>query len=82
MSALNAISSPASLNTFTPFRKIQLPSRNTVITMVGVLAITSIPVANAITYTECFENCQAHQDAHPLAVLICQALCALFSEPG
>lgn len=48
-----------------------------IIAMVGAM---KAPVANAITYEECFMNCRDHRDAHPIAVLICQILCRIFAE--
>ena len=53
--------------------KLALP----IVTLVGA---SMIHAAEAIPYVECIDNCNAHRDIHPLARLICQALCAIFSD--
>lgn len=54
-------------------KKIALPA----IALVGVSMIRG---ARAVTYVECFDNCNEHREAHPLAKLICYAICAIFAE--
>lgn len=47
---------------------------------IALVATSMIQGAQAIPYVECINNCDRHRDAHPLAKLICYALCARFSK--
>lgn len=47
---------------------------------IALVGITMMHEAEAITMTECFENCDRHRDAHALGKLICYTLCAIFSK--
>lgn len=46
-----------------------------------ILAAVSMPQqAEAITYVECFNNCDKHRDVDALSKFVCYALCAIFSK--
>jgi hypothetical protein len=38
------------------------------------------PTAQACNFNECWENCSAHLDAHPIIILMCQAACVFFCK--
>ena len=50
------------------------------IPVIAFTAISMISGAQAITYVECFDNCNKTQDASELAVLLCQTLCLIFAK--
>ena len=54
-------------------KKIAIPA-------IALVAFSMIKSVHAITYVECVDACDQHEDAHPLAKLLCYAMCAIFTK--
>jgi len=54
--------------------------KNIAIPAITLVAVSMINGAQAISYAECFDNCNEHREAHPLAKLLCYTLCAIFAK--
>lgn len=61
---------------------VQIVSRLTAIAVpiIALAGVSALPTVNAVTLAECYENCNAHRDAHELAKLICYGLCHIFAK--
>ena len=61
---------------------VQIVSRLTALAVpiIALAGVSALPTVNAVTLAECYENCNAHRDAHELAKIICYALCHIFSK--
>ncbi|MDX8431583.1 MAG: hypothetical protein SNF33_07285 [Candidatus Algichlamydia australiensis] len=63
-------------------------SKDQVIKNVGTYAVPAITIAatsmingaEAVTFVDCMNKCNENPDVSPLAVLVCQTLCAIFAK--
>lgn len=76
----------AAISSYVPTIRIASPQqvlRNLTKIAIPIIMLVSAALvreAKAVTYVECFENCDKHREAHELAKLFCYTLCAIFAK--
>lgn len=63
-----------------PQKQIVKNIKRVAIPVIALTAISMISGAQAITYVECFDNCNKTSDASGIALLLCQTLCLVFAK--